>query len=109
LVRREQLGDVVGQLFGRRRLTARHDPRDNPLAEVVVRFAGDGRLRDAGVFEQRVFDLARADLVAAALDQVGRLAPDDLDVAVAVTRRHVAGAEPAVVERGRGRVRTVEV
>ena len=61
------------------------------------------------MLQQRVLDLARADLVAAALDQVGRPPPDDADVAVGVAHRHVAGPEPAVPERRRRRVRPVQV
>src|SRR5690606_35210139 len=53
--------------------------------------------------------ISGADLVATALDDVGRLAPDDPDVTVRRPSGHVTGAEPAVVERlGRG-VRAVEV
>ena len=45
--------------------------------------AGDRGLDTLGVLEQRDLDLAGADLVAAGLDQVGRAAADDADVAVA--------------------------
>ena len=58
---------------------------------------------------ERVLDLARADLVAAALDQVRRAPPHDPDVAVRGARGHVAGREPAVAHRLRRRVRPVEV
>ncbi|CAM5708983.1 hypothetical protein SFUMM280S_08114 [Streptomyces fumanus] len=64
---------------------------------------------DARVLQQRVLDLPGADLVPAALDQVGGLAADDPDVAVGVADRHVAGAEEAVRgEGGGGGVRAVE-
>ena len=75
LVRGQQPRDVVGELALARPLVALDDdPGDDPLAEVVVGLAGHRRLGDAGVLDQRVLDLARADLVAAALDQVGRAA-----------------------------------
>src|SRR4051794_691412 len=83
LVRREQAGGGVGELLLPGALVALdHDPGHDPLTEVLVGLAGDRRLGDRGMLEQRVLDLARADLVAAALDQVGRAPADDADVAV---------------------------
>ncbi len=62
------------------------------------------------MLQQRVLDLPGADLVAAALDQVRRLAAHDADVAVRLPYRHVPGAEPAVGgERAGGRVRAVQI
>lgn len=88
----------------------RHHPGDDPLAKVRVGFAGDGGLADARVVQQGVLDLARADLVTAALDQVGGLAADDPYVPVGVEGGHVPGAEPAVGgERGGRRFGAVEV
>ena len=75
----------------------------------VVGRAGHGRLEHARVLEQRDLDLARADLVAAGLDQVGRAAADDPPVAVRRARCEVAGEEPAVAQRLGGGVRAVEV
>ena len=63
------------------------DARHDALAEIVVRLAEDGRLSYGRMLEQRALDLARADLVAAGLDQVGCAATDKLYVAVCVTRR----------------------
>ena len=86
-----------------------HDPGDDPLAEVGVGLAGDRRLAHAGVLEQRALDLARADLEAAALDEVGGAPPDDADVAVGRAGGEVAGAKPAVAQRLGGGVGAVEV
>ena len=90
-------------------LALRHDPGHDPLAEVVVGRGGHRRLAHRGMLEQRDLDLARADLVAAGLDQVGRAAADDPPVAVGRARADVAGEEPAVADRLRGRVGAVEV
>ena len=59
--------------------------------------------------EQRRLHLARADLVAAGLDQVGRAAADDAPVAIRRARAEVAGEEPAVAHRLGGRVGPVQV
>src|ERR687896_713194 len=110
LVRREHVGDVAGQLvLGRPLALARDDPGHDPLAQVGVGLAGHGGLLDRRVLEQGALDLARADLEAAALDQVGGTAADDADVAVRRARGEVAGLEPAPGHRLGGRVRPVEV
>ena len=107
---RELAGHVVDELALRRAAgSVGHDPADDALAEVGVGLARDGRLADTGVFEQRDLDLARADLEAAGLDQVGRAPADDPPVAVGRARGEVAGEEPAVAHRLRGRVGPVEV
>jgi len=63
-VRRQQAGDVVDELVGRRSgRGGRHDIRHDPLPQVRVRHPDHRRLGDPGVLEQRVLDLARADLV----------------------------------------------
>src|SRR6185437_11805923 len=78
LVRREQAGDVVAELvrIGRGALRG-DDPSHDALAEVGVGRAGHGDLGDGLVLEQRALDLARADLEAAALDEVGGAPADD--------------------------------
>ena len=48
--------------------------------------------------EQHLVDLARRDLLAAAVDQLLE-APDQRQIAVGVEKALVAGAEPAVGER----------
>ena len=65
--------------------------------------------RTAGCSSRRDLDLARADLVAAGLDQVRRPAADDAPVAVGRAGADVAGEEPAVADRLGGRVGAVEV
>ena len=88
----------------------RHDEGHDPLPQVVVRPPDHRRLGDAGVLQQRVLDLPRADLVAAGLDQVGGAAPDQRERPGLGPAADVAGGEPAVVGvRGRGGVGPVEV
>ena len=92
------------------RLSVEHHPGDDPLAEIVVGLAGHGGVGDRRVLAQRRLDLPGADLVAAGLDQIGRAAADEADVAAGAAGRHVAGDEPAVVgQRRGGRVGAVEV
>ena len=67
------------------------------LAQVVVLDADHGDLGDGLVLVERLLDLARVDVVAAADDQV-LLAVDDEEVAVLVLLGHVAGEEPAVLD-----------
>ena len=62
-----------------------------------------------GCSSQRGLDLAGADLVAAALDQIRGLAPDQADVAVGLAGRRVAGPEPPVDECLVGRLGTIQV
>ncbi|CAM5659758.1 hypothetical protein STENM223S_05951 [Streptomyces tendae] len=64
LVRGEARGHMARQfLQAGRELQVAAPARHDPLAQVGVRFPGDGRLLDARVLQQRVLDLARADLV----------------------------------------------
>ena len=58
--------------------------RPERLRERLVGLAGHGGIGDCRMLAQCRFDLAGADLVAAALDQVGGLAADDTDRAVGV-------------------------
>src|SRR5690606_39768548 len=108
LVHRQAAGDEVDELL------LLHPVRDHEgrdlLAEVVVGRADDRGLPHGGVREQRVLDLASADAVAAALDEVGGRAADDPVPAVRADSGDVAGAEPPVLgERRGGGVGTVEV
>ena len=89
-------GDVVDQLVAAGGSPSGDDPGDDALAQVVVGLAGDRGLARRRMLEQGALDLARADLVAAALDQVGRAAADDAHVAVGRAGGEVAGEEPAV-------------
>ena len=80
-------------------------PREEPdeaaavLAEAHVGRGDDRDLGDAGHAQQQLLDLERADVLAAADDDV-LLAVDDREVAVVVEHADVAGREPAVgVER----------
>src|SRR5581483_2645345 len=60
--------------------------------------ADDGRFRHGRMSDRDVFELDGADPFAAGFDYVLR-AVGDLDVAVGVERRDVAGREPAVAQR----------
>src|SRR5207249_160797 len=82
---------------------AQHDGRAHLLAQRGVRDRERGSFRDREVGEQRLFDLARRNLLAAAVDDLLEPA-GDREVAVVVEHTLVAGAEPAVAERGRVRV-----
>src|SRR3954449_1462206 len=65
LVRREKLAHVRAQLLrGDARPACADDPGRDPLAEVIVRTAGDGDFRYGRVLEEGALDLARADFVA---------------------------------------------
>src|SRR4051812_11716008 len=61
------------------------------------------------MFIEGVLNLSGTDLVPAGLDDVGRLAAHDADIAVVVELRRVAGREPAVLDRIARRVGPVEV
>src|ERR1700733_5714012 len=92
LVLGEQVGHVGFELVGGRGFTGLGDhPRDDPLAEVVVWLRGPGPLGARRMLEQGPLDLAGADPVTARFDQVGALAPDELDRALRVAGGHVAG------------------
>ena len=85
------------------------DVRADPLAEQLVGRRDRGDQGDRGVAADLVLDLRRADVLAAADDEVGRPA-DDREVAVVVDPHDVADEHPAVrrVQLGVGR-RIVEV
>jgi hypothetical protein len=101
---------VLGELaFSRSNARPGHHPGDQPLAEVVVRLAGNRRLKDERMLEQRCLDLACADLEATGLDQVGRAPADDAEVAIPATGGQFARLEPAVDHRCGGGVGPVEV
>src|SRR5438270_631430 len=88
------LGDRLACLDG-------HDGRDL-FAQPFVGDADDGRLLNRRVRVEDLFDLPRVDVEAAADDQL-LLAVDDEEEAFLVLVAHVAGMEPAALERlGRG-------
>ena len=58
--------------------------------------ADDRDLGDRLVLAKRLFDLERAELVAAALQDIDARAPEDAQVAVRLARDGVAGLEPAL-------------
>ena len=66
--------------------------------------ADDAGQRDRGVLDQRVLDVARVDVEAAADDQV-LLAVDDVQVAVRVPVADVPGVQPSVADRLGGDLR----
>src|SRR5262249_60423731 len=59
----------------------------------------DRHLNDPGMVGEQVLDLARTDVLALADDDV-LLAAGDPEIAIAVERAQVAGAEPAVAGEG---------
>src|SRR5205823_214988 len=68
LVPGQQRRDVRRELLAAGAMALpQHHPRLDPLAEVIVWPSHHGGLGDRGVLEQRRFDLARADAIAAAL------------------------------------------
>ena len=81
----------------RRSPLAGHHDRERALLPARVRHRDDGGVRHVVVGEQGLLEGDRADPLAAALDQVLG-AVDDPQPAVAVDRRDVAGAQPAVLE-----------
>src|SRR5215472_16737042 len=74
------------------------------LAERGVGYPDDRDLGDRRVLVERLLDLARVHVVPAADDHF-LLPVDDEEVAVLVGPRQVSGAEPAVGNRLRGRLR----
>ena len=100
---RQRAGHVVDEGLRRRRRAGVGDHEgDDALAEVVVGDADDRRLAHLRVLEQRRLDLAGAHLVAGGLDEVGRLAPHDAELAGRGQRGDVAGVEEAVGVDGLG-------
>jgi hypothetical protein len=76
---------------------AQHHRGRNLLAEARMRCCESDRLRYRRMPQQRVLDLARRDLLTAAVDQLPE-STRQVDVTVVVDAPLVAGAEPAVRE-----------
>ena len=100
-----QGASVLGE-EGEQRLVRRrpprlgHDDQQRPLAPVRVRHRDHRGLGDVGMRHRGILEVDRADPLAARLDHV-LAAVGDLQVAVGVDRRDVAGVEPAVRRRPR--------
>src|SRR5207247_11199702 len=94
LVARDPAFAPSGDLIARGRgPLAQLDPGHDLLAVFLRRHADDLDVRDVGVAVKEFLDLARIDVLAPADDHV--LDPaDDVDVAVAVHRRAIAGVHP---------------
>ncbi len=92
-MRRKLLCHIFDQLV-RRGVT--DDERDDALAQVVVGHADHRDFPDAGMPEQRGFDLAGSHPEAAGLDQVHRFPTDDPVHSVTVDDGDVARPVPAV-------------
>ena len=80
-----------------------HDERDADLAPALVGHADDRGVGDRRVLVQHGLDLGRVDVLAAGDDQLLQPAADPV-VALVVALGDVAGQQPAVAERGRGRL-----
>jgi hypothetical protein len=93
---------------GSRRAGARDDDRLDRLAPFLVGDADHGDVGDIGMTGDRVLDLGGIDVLAAGHDHVLH-AVVDVDIAVVIAVRGVAGAHPAVVNRGGGRLRLVPI
>src|SRR5699024_2411706 len=106
---RQQPGGVLDEFVGVRLTVGRHDPGDDPFTEIRVRGRRDRCLGHRTVFQQRVLDFHRADLVPTTVDDVGRFPADDADITVAVPSRHVTGGEPRTVEALGGGCRAVQI
>src|SRR3954447_10046380 len=99
LVAGDLLPDVLAQLLlGDLLALLQRDRRADLLAQLGMRHPDHGRLAHRGVLVEDLLDLARIDVVATADDHV-LLAVDDEEVAVLVDLCHVAGVEPAVLDR----------
>ena len=92
----------------RRRAVLQRHERLRPLAPALVGDRHDGALEHRGVRADRLLDLDRGDVLAAGDDHV-LAAVAQLDGAVGVPHREVAGVEPAAPERRLGGLRVVEV
>jgi hypothetical protein len=89
---------------------AGHDICDNALAKVIVGHADHGSFGDTRRLEETCFNLSRAHLIAASLDEVGGSSSDDPDSSILSARSEVSGVEPPVfIEDCRGGFRPVEV
>src|SRR5881396_3145536 len=94
--------------LGRRPPLLGHDERLRDLAPALVRHGDHRHLEHVGVARDRLLDLDGRDVFAARDDDV-LLAVAQLDVAVGVHDRHVAGVEPAAAKGFGGGGRIVEV
>ena len=99
-------GDDVGRVPPRSGL--QDDDRLHRFAPGVVGDADHRRVGDRRMTEERVLDLGRIDVLAAGHDHVLHPVIDE-DVALLVHVGGVAGAHPAVADRGGGRVGLVPV
>src|SRR5262245_36358381 len=107
LVAREMLGEERAELVEIERV-AGVDRRADLLAHAVVGHRVDRRFADLGMHQQRGLDVAAADVLATADDQV--LDPvDDVEEALVVEVRAVAGAKPVAGERRCGGLGLVPV
>src|SRR5262249_30877988 len=107
LERGEAIGAVRGEFSGRG-LALEHDDDTDLFSVLLVRHGVGRRLGDRGMAEQHILYLVWRDLLPGPVDQL--LEPADQgEVAVRAERTDVAGAEPAVPERGARRDRIVEV
>src|SRR3954453_7374103 len=101
------VGNPAAAELGERRLVdlgapARHDEGHELLAVALVGHTDDLHVGDVGVAHQELLDLARVDVLAAADHEVLD-APDDVQVAVGVHDREVAGVHPAAAVDRLGR------
>ena len=87
---------------------ARDDPGADDLAEFLVGQAEDLDLGDAGMGEEKLLDLARIDVLAAAQDHVLD-APGDAREALGVDHGQIARVHPAVDQDGVGPFAVVPV
>src|SRR5262245_43999871 len=87
---------------------AQAQDRTRDLSRRSVGHPDDGHLRDSRMVGEHVLDLARTDVLALADDDV-LLAARDAEIALAVERAQVAGAEPPVGGEGVRVARAIEV
>src|SRR5690606_7096561 len=78
------------------------DERHHDLAPLRIRRAHHTRLGDTGMLDEHFLDLTGVDVAAPADHHVLGAVPQG-EVAAVVERAHVAGVEPAVAQRVRGR------
>ena len=88
---------AVGEQLGLGGLTAQRDRRRDLFAPGRVRHAEGDRLGNLRVREQHLVDLARRDLLAAAIDHLLQAA-GQREIAVLVEHSLVAGPEPPIDE-----------
>ena len=100
--------EVADLVLGRRRSVAQHDGRSHLFSQLLVGQREGDRLRHRRMVEQRLVDLARRDLLAAAIDDLLE-PPGQAQIAVLVDPPLIAGAQPPLGE-GRGvRLRVGEI